>query len=155
MNEQGAIMQSLAIKDVDRKATIKNTLDFITNKLPRLAYFGTIKGVNYDNVKVSSTPRKDATADYFLMIKEANEQYRSAMNAINDCRNDQRHPYKKILEVEFKGLPYRERLEAVGYEQNSYYTKRKDALLEFADKFLISQIVGNVENILDLHIYKD
>lgn len=148
-------MQNLAIKDIDKKATIKNTLDFITNKMPRLANFGSIKGVNYSRVKVTSSAKSSATTDYFLMIKEASEQFQCARNAINDCRNDQRHPYKKILENEFKGLPYKDRVEATGYEQNSYYTKRKEALLEFADKFLISQIVGNVEDVIDLHIYKD
>lgn len=148
-------MQSLALKRIDQKATIKNTLAFINDKLPRLANFSSVKGIDYSRVKTDKTPRNDATADYFLMIKEANEQYESAMNAVKACRNDQRHPYKKILEVEIKNLPYKDKLIAVGYEQNAYYVKRKEALLEFADKFIVFQLAMNVENIIDLHIYKD
>ncbi|MBP2057711.1 hypothetical protein J2Z60_000883 [Lactobacillus colini] len=148
-------MQNIATIEINKKETIRNTLDFINNKLPRLANFKNLKGINYTGVKVTNTPKEDAATNYFLMIKEANEQYESAIDAVNLCTDTQSKPYKRILKSEINNISLRNKIVNSGYEQSAYYKKRKEALLEFADRFLICQVARNLENIIDLHAYKN
>ena len=146
---------------INRKATLQRTRDFFDNDY--LKYLGNsnftkygLKSIDYTQPYVSHTRRTDGLELLIAQALDADIVIASVNQAIHDCPELPQHPYRSILTQR-----YIERHRAWQVALNiqystSYYNKlQNEALLIFADRFTIQQVINKSQNIIDLHIYED
>ena len=66
------------------------------------------------------------------------------------------HPYRTILTQRYlQRLPAWQVALNIQYSTSYYNKLQNEALLVFADRFAIQQIINKSQNIIDLHIYEN
>lgn len=102
---------------------------------------------NLSNIKPSNDER--FTPD---IIQAETIAYCVAL-AINDCKNEPRKPYKKILiDVYLKELSNIDTMQEVGYEHSRYNVLKRQAMNEFAGRFNVYAIKAGVNSIIELSL---
>ena len=144
--------------NINKTATIKRVKKFFESDLEKYktvcASAGTIKAVNYENIKVTSSTNPSATSERILALMNYQAWLKCATNAINNCIDTPKKPYKTILELRYiQEVPVWQIVKKLNYSDKSTRRKTHDAFLNFADMFLLEQINQDVKDILDLHRY--
>ena len=145
--------------EIDEKATIKNTRKFFEKDLERYQTMCAgrydIHSLNFDNIKVNSSVNPSAVANRYNLIIAYNDRLACLKPAIDNCTNEPTKPYKRVLELKYlKHLLAWQVAENIGYSHTQYNVIYKQALLQFADIYLMEQLKQGVKDILDLHEYK-
>ena len=145
--------------EIDEKATIKNTRKFFEKDLERYQTMCAgrydIHSLNFDNIKVNSSVNPSAVANRYNLIIAYNDRLACLKPAIDNCTNEPTKPYKRVLELKYlKQLLAWQVAENIGYSHTQYNVIYKQALLQFADIYLMEQLKQGVKDILDLHEYK-
>lgn len=141
-----------------QQKTIKNAKHFFKYRydyyLELANEANSIKGITLNNSGVSCSPRSDNKERLYLKILDAQKIVTSVKEAINTCRNDMEHPYKDVIQLRFikcESTVYV--VNHIPFEKSVYFQRiLPNALIEFSNKFLIKQLVNNVENIIDLTV---
>ncbi|MCM1514677.1 MAG: hypothetical protein NC090_06775 [Anaeroplasma bactoclasticum] len=144
---------------ININATINKVRDYLTKDLEKYqvisASYGTVNGINYENIKVVASMNPSATTDRILTLMNYQAWTRCTLDAISNCIDQPKKPYKTILQMKYiEGAPRWQVANKIGYSDRYTDKLRDQALLNFADVFLIEQIKQGVHDILDLHIYK-
>lgn len=144
--------------EINEPATIKNTVKFFEKDLEiyetMCAGRYNIHGFNYENVKVNSSTNTSAVANRYNLIIAYNDRLACVKPAIDNCTSRQEKPYKTILELKYlKHLSSWDVASRIGYGHTQFNKLRKQALLQFANIFLMEQLKQGVKDILDLHAY--
>ena len=142
--------------DTASKATIKNVKHFFKYKydyyLSLSNEANTIKAMEFSNSAVGSSPVQDAKERMYLKVMDAQKIIKSVDDAINSCQNDSEHPYATVLTLRYiklKSTVYV--INNIAFERTSYFDRVLPcALIEFANKFMVKELVNGVENIVDL-----
>lgn len=141
---------------MNNKAVLENVKDFFKyrydNYLSLSSEANSLRGISFNNTAVSHSMRIDSQQRAYLKIMDAQKIKKSVDDAVKACRNDIEHPYRNILIFRFlqhKSTVYV--INQLSFEKTCYYKQLlPNALIEFANKFLVSQLVNGVENIIDL-----
>lgn len=142
--------------DTASKATIKNVKHFFKYKydyyLSLSNEANTIKAMEFSNSAVGSSPVQDAKERMYLKVIDAQKIIKSVDDAINSCQDDSEHPYATVLTLRYiklKSTVYV--INNIAFERTSYFDRVLPcALIEFANKFMVKELVNGVENIVDL-----
>ena len=145
--------------EIDEKATIKNTRKFFEKDLERYqtmcAGRFNVHGMNLENIKVNSSADTSAITNRYNLIIVYNDRLACLNLALDNCTNEPTKPYKRIIELKYiKGLTSSNTANRLGYGSTQFNVLRKQALLQFADIYLVEQLKRGVKDILDLHAYK-
>lgn len=138
------------------KNIIKNVKHFFLydydNYLSLANEANSIKGLNFDNTAVEQSARTDSKERLYLRIMDSQKIIQSVDDAVNSCQDDAKHPYKKVLKLHF--LKMKSNIYVINeipFEKTFYYRCiLPNAMVEFANKFLVKQLINEVENIIDL-----
>lgn len=142
--------------DTASKATIKNVKHFFKYKydyyLSLSNEANTIKAMEFSNSTAGSSPVQDAKERMYLKVMDAQKIIKSVDDAINSCQNDIDHPYAKVLALKYIKLESTVYIiNQIPFEKSSYFDRiLPNALIEFANKFMVKELVNGVENIVDL-----
>ncbi|PLT10401.1 hypothetical protein CYJ79_10910 [Lactobacillus crispatus] len=139
-----------------QKIIIKNTKHFFKYQYDYYSSLAneanTIKGMKFSSTTVDSSPLQDAKEKMYLRIMDAQKIMKSVDDAINSCQNDSEHPYATVLTLRYiklKSTVYV--INNIAFERTSYFDRVLPcALIEFANKFMVKELVNGVENIIDL-----
>ena len=139
-----------------QKIIIKNTKHFFKYQYDYYSSLAneanTIKGMKFSSTTVDSSPLQDAKEKMYLRIMDAQKIIKSVDDAINSCQNDIDHPYAKVLALKYIKLESTVYIiNQIPFEKSSYFDRiLPNALIEFANKFMVKELVNGVENIVDL-----
>lgn len=146
---------------INQKATLQRTRDFFdTNYLKYLnnsnfTKYG-LRSIDYTQPKVTHTRRTDGLAFLIVQAIDADIIITSVNQAIDDCPNLPQRPYKTILTQRYlKRYPAWQVALNIQYSTSYYNKLQNEALLIFADRFAVQQVINKATNIIDLHIYED
>lgn len=99
----------------------------------------------------SNINRQDET---MMRIFHAEKVVQSVSKSINNCTNTTDKPYKSILiGYYFDLLPLNKVGDKVGYKGSKLSRLKRQALLEFSDRFTGIQQANKVEPLIDLTVY--
>lgn len=155
------IINRRILMHINRKATLQRTRDFFDNDY--LKYLNNsnftkygLKSIDYTQPYVNHTRRTDGLSLLIAQAIDADAIITSVKQAIYDCPNLPQHPYRTILTQRYLKR-YNAWQVALNIQYSaSYYNKlQNEALLIFADRFTIQQVINQVKNIIDLHIYEN
>lgn len=146
---------------INRKATLQQTRDFFDNDY--LKYLNNsnftkygLRSIDYTQPYVSHTRRTDGLASLIIQAINADIIITSVNQAIHDCPELPHHPYRTILTQRYLERHSAWQVALSIQYSNSYYNKlQNEALLVFADRFVIQQVINKAKNIIDLHIYEN
>ena len=108
--------------------------------------------MEFSNSTVGSSPVQDAKERMYLKVMDAQKIIKSVDDAINSWQNDIDHPYAKVLALKYIKLESTVYIiNQIPFEKSSYFDRiLPNALIEFANKFMVKELVNGVENIVDL-----
>lgn len=140
----------------DNQSITRNVKDFFKyrydNYLSLSSETSSLRSINFGNTAVSHSMQTDSQQRIYLRIMDAQKIIKSVDDAIESCRNDTEHPYRKILTLRY--IQHRSTVYVISqlsFEKTFYYRNLlPNTLIEFANKFLVKQLVNGVENIIDL-----
>ncbi|UWI43866.1 ArpU family phage packaging/lysis transcriptional regulator [Lactobacillus paragasseri] len=146
--------------EINEPVTIKNTEKFFEKDLERYQTMCAgrydVHSVNFDNIKVNSSPKTGAIMSRYSLIIAYNDRLACLKPAIDNCTNEPNKPYKRIIELRYLNqLASWDIANRLGYGHTQFNVLRKRALLQFADVYLMEQLKQGVKDILDLHAYKE
>lgn len=146
---------------INQKATLQRTRDFFdTDYLKYLnnsnfTKYG-LSSIDYTQPKVTHTRRTDGLAFLIAQAIDADIIITSVNQSIDDCPNLPQRPYKTILTQRYlKRYPAWQVALNIQYSASYYNKLQNEALLIFADRFAVQQVINKATNIIDLHIYED
>lgn len=147
------------MKNINVKQTRCNTRDFLRNKLDHYLNYcnrkrESIYSLDVKNTKVDASLNTDL-ANQYVEIFYSQKIVSCVADALNNCTQTTGKPYKKFLTDRYLHLLNMEDID-IKYSFSRSTATRMDnkALLEFADKFLFSQLINQVCPVIDLHIYQ-
>ena len=147
------------MKNINAKQTRCNTSDFLRNKLDHYLNYcnrkrESIYSLDVKNTKVDTSLNTDL-ANQYVEIFYSQKIVSCVADALNNCTQTTGKPYKKFLIDRYLHLLNMEDI-AIKYSFSRSTATRMDnkALLEFADKFLFSQLMNQVSPVIDLHVYQ-
>lgn len=146
--------------EINKTATVSNAIKFFEKDLERYetmcAGRYSVNSLNFENVKVNSSTNTNAVANRYNLIITYADRLACVKPAIDNCTSRQEKPYKHILELKYlKHLSSWDVASRIGYGHTQFNKLRKQALLQFADIFLMEQLKQGVQDILDLHAYRE
>lgn len=144
---------------VNKKATVQRVRDFFENdyltylNLSNFSKYG-LRSIDYTQPKVSYTKRTDALAELITKASDADLIILSIKQAISDCPERPRQPYRTILTNRYlKFWPAWQVANKISYSHSQYNKLQNQALLIFANRFAIQQVINQCYPIINLNIY--
>ena len=152
-----------ATLNINRKATLQRVRSFFNYNYPNYLNLSDLtnyelKSIDYTQPHVIQTRRTDALEKLITQQIEANLIVMSVQQAINKCPDRPQAPYKTILTERYlKFHPAWQVALKIQYSSSQYNKLQNRALLLFAKKFIIQQLINKVSqnSLIDLHIYED
>lgn len=145
-------------KEIDIKGTAQNTRKFLNKDIDKYLNLSGMHRFDICSPKLNGLPsaRNDkAREEFMLRIFYAQSIVKSVSNAITNLTDESKRPYKVILVSKYvNGLQDQFVAQKIGYSDSRYRDIKRDALAEFAIKFLYYQLLNNVEHPIDLCKYK-
>lgn len=142
--------------DINEPATIKNVTNFFEKDFEKYQAIDKtkfdIKSVDYSKIKVNGSSNNSAVANRYIFIINAQQRLACVKPAIENCNDT-----NKIILTEryLNNLPAWQVEAEVGYGHTQFYVHFHKACLEFADNFLMEQLIQGVDDIQDLHAYSN
>lgn len=146
---------------INQKATLERSRAFFANDYLdylKISNFtnAILRSIDYTQPYVTHTRRTDGLESLITKALDADIIIASVYQAVHDCPEFTQHPYKTILTQRYlKRLPAWQVALNIQYSTSYYNKLQNEALLIFADRFAIQQVINKSQNIIDLHIYEN